>query len=519
MDLPVYSAQESHSFIGNLTTDACLYGFHETGHYLIEAPVPGAQMYADDAALKLDDTGEYWHWQPGFFAGEVQLELELAGKAQVRRYVVDVSPAGHKTGREQYTEYLHQIVDYAPSLVAGTEPAKHGLGGRSGSAISLWLRYARLQQFIERYISGVLSIIQRPIIRLSNHRELVPLTMAKRVDNITVQRLRDNPRLLTALGGAGLANDHTPYRGDLIDVPFHEPTLDNPANRLIARQLGEVQRLLRGLIADLTSYRERSSETKTEMVNRLPRRISKLQALNKQLIQLQRCEPFISADKSKQGAAALNAISGNPHYNMTHRFGVRILRLGLSDLADDEQHYLAPTWEIYEAWSFVAIAKALKEQLPEFDWKHMSNPKSADLIIEGRHGDRTVKLYYQMVCYSLESANQHGYCSITRERRPDLILEIKDQNNSRFICLDSKYTASRSTILNSMGSAHIYRDSLRRDSLRPDLSVILVPAIADAGALATENYYQRHGVGCFQLSNNADASSIVLRLLSSAALI
>ena len=144
MELPVYSAQEGHSFIGNLSTGACLYGFHEAASYLIEAPAAGAQLYADDAALQRDASGEHWLWQPGFFAGEVQLELELPGKTLVRRYIVDVSPAGHKTGRKQYTEYLHQIVEYAPSLVAGTEPAKHGLGGRSGTAISLWLRYARL---------------------------------------------------------------------------------------------------------------------------------------------------------------------------------------------------------------------------------------------------------------------------------------------------------------------------------------------------------------------------------------
>ena len=337
--------------------------------------------------------------------------------------------------------------------------------------------------------------------------------MAKRIDNITVQRLIGNPGLLTALAGTGRAKEQAKYRDDLLDVPFHEPTMDNPANRLMARQLGDVRRLVRTLLLDLATYREKSSETKTDMVSRLPRRIDHLQALEKQLTRLHRSEPFVSADISKQGVAALNAISGNPHYNMTHRLGVRILRLGLSGLADDEQHYLAPTWEIYEAWCFVAVAKALEKLLPEYDWIHISNPRSADLIVKGRSGSRTINLYYQMVCYSLESANQYGYCSITRERRPDLVLEIADHEHCRFICLDSKYTASRATILNSMASAHIYRDSLRRGDSRVDLSVILVPAIAEVGVLATEEYWQRHGVGCYQLSNIVDAIKLVLKLL------
>jgi len=95
------------------------------------------------------------------------------------------------------------------------------------------------------------------------------------------------------------------------------------------------------------------------------------------------------------------------------------------------------------------------------------------------------------------------------------VLEVAEQEQSRFFCLGSKYTARRGTLLNSVVSAYIYRYSLRRREPRANLSLILVPAIAEVGVLAAEHYWQRHGVGCFKLSNTADASNLVLRLLAS----
>ncbi|WP_347332586.1 hypothetical protein [Marinimicrobium locisalis] len=70
--------------------------------------------------------------------------------------------------------------------------------------------------------------------------------------------------------------------------------------------------------------------------------------------------PVKEASTRRSSATELNAVSGSPHYSMIHRLGVRLLRQGLSALADDEQHYLEPTWEIYEAWCFVALAQQLE---------------------------------------------------------------------------------------------------------------------------------------------------------------
>ena len=263
----------------------------------------------------------------------------------------------------------------------------------------------------------------------------------------------------------------------------------------------------------LCDYREQVSETVTDVVPRLPRRIAYLRRLDKQLRRIARQAPFSDADTRQSSAAELNAVAGNPHYSMTHRLGVRLLRQGVSSLADDEQHYLAPTWEIYEAWCFVALAQQLEARYPTYDWRLHHNPQAAERMLRGRHGDRTITLYSQLVCPSLERTNAYGYCSITRERRPDLVLEVIDSDEKRFICLDSKYSVSRARILDAMASAHIYRDSLRLEGRSPVKSMILVPMSSEISQLADESYQSRHNVGCIALSANGEAEGLIARLL------
>jgi hypothetical protein len=119
-----------------------------------------------------------------------------------------------------------------------------------------------------------------------------------------------------------------------------------------------------------------------------------------------------------------------------------------------------------------------------------------------------------MRCRSLEKPNRYGYFSISRERRPDMVLEIAEGEKNQFICLDSKYTASHRRILDSMSSAHIYRDSLRCGPVSTSLSIILVPANKTLAMLASDEYWNRYGVGCATLSKKSDASTILDRVFS-----
>ena len=156
MMLEVFEVRAGESRpMGCLAAQETLYGLCEAREYWIRCSDEYATLFVDDAPIPREASGNYWCWSPGYFAGEVLIQLEHPARANTVNYIADIGPDPHKTGRAQYVAYLTQIMAYAPSLVLGTEPGQQGLGGRSGTALSLWLRYARLRQFIEPYLKGV----------------------------------------------------------------------------------------------------------------------------------------------------------------------------------------------------------------------------------------------------------------------------------------------------------------------------------------------------------------------------
>ena len=514
MELEVFSGkQDTLAHVGWLTPDSILGGLEENRQYLIRINTEGSRLFVDDAPMDMDPHRQYWLWSPGFYAGEVVVELELPGRHEPMRYLVDVAPAPSKSGREQYSEYISQIADYAPNLLMGTEPARHALGGRSHISLSSWIRYARLRCFIDSYLDALRAICDRPLVRNRYQREQMPVHLARRVDVNTVRRLEANPKLLAAMAGQQMEQGDLSLADNRLDVPFNEPTLDHPANRLIALQLDGVLRLTSHLIDEFSHEGTANSETETDVQARMPRRIEYLTQVKKQLLKLSRLSPFNAVSRSKPGVAGINAVSGSPHYDRSHRLGIRLLRQGVSQLADDEQHYLAPTWQVYEAWCFVTLAQQLEQQLPEYQWDLKTEVVSADMILEGLKEGSKIRLYTQLVCPSLENRNRYGYYSISRERRPDLVLEYSDENSTKFICLDSKYTTSRSGILDSMASAHIYRDSIKQYGAALLCSVLLVPGNPHAILLSSEDYVDRHSVGCIPMADDGDAARAIGRLL------
>lgn len=493
---------------GTIKSGSVLPGFSEGKEYYFRINPDGLRLYVDDAPLLTDSGRQHWVWTPGYYAGEVNAELERQGENEPIRFVLDVSPAASKTGRFQYFEYIRQIADYFPRLLLGHEPAKHGLGGRS-RVESPWIGYARLRCFIDRYLSGLRFIVDRPCVRLSHRREQIPIHLARRVDATSARMLNANPALLAAVAHLREDRPAFPLEDNRINVPFNEPTLDNPANQLILLQLKEVLRLVDRLLLGFSSRQFVVSETETDVLSRMPRRIAYLVGIRKKLLKIARNPPlsFVSSTGSA-GVAGLNSVSGIPHYDMTYRIGTRILRIGVSGLTDTEQQYLPPTWLIYESWCFVELAKQLERRNPDFNWCLHDNMTFADFVLEGQRGQERIRLYAQMTCPSLRKPNQYGYYSISRERKPDFVLEYINGDHHRYVCLDSKYRVSRAAILEAMESAHIYRDSIKWYEKSPVLSLLLTPSDHDASPLETPEYIEAYEVGCVRFRDGQDANAL-----------
>ena len=496
---------DGNIFVGTLLPGIKCLGFSEVVEYLIERPSRTASLYVDDAPLPIDAANEHWVWRPGFYAGEVAAELEYSGSGKIVRYVLDVSPSSAKSGREHYLNYIEEVLDYAPQLLLGTEPATHSLGGRSRDE-SPWVRYARLKCFVDRYHSGLKFIVEKPCIRQKHYREQMPIHLARRIDSTSVRRLTSNPSLLNALTNTGRQGSVPTITDNQIDIPFSEPTFDNPANRVILQQLKQVLQMTDGLLKVFSTYSSQVSETETDIQSRLPRRLAYLLSVRKQLLKIVRNEPFNRVSAISPGVAGLNSVSGLPHYDMTHRLGLQVLRQGISSLTEDERHYLPPTWHVFESWCFVRLAMGLEGRHPDFSWQLNGKPKSAEMLLEGNKGSTRIRLYSQLNCPALMRENRYGYCSISKNRIPDLVLEYFDEAGTRFVCLDSKYMVSRSSVLDAMASAHIYRDSIKCGGEGPALSLLVTPASSVVPELEAADYIENNSVGVFKLKDDQDVS-------------
>jgi hypothetical protein len=493
--------------IGFLIPNEKLSGFSERRDYLIRVVSERSRLYVDDSLLPKDSSQQYWIWSPGFYAGEVVAELELEGRHEPLKFYFKVDPAPEKASCEKYLKYIQQIVDYAPSLVVGNEPARHAVSGRS-SKLSLWVSYARLRCYADQYLAGLRAVVDRPIVGHAHYREQVPIQCARRVDLTTIQRLRTNPALLSAIanrkyeGSAVLENNS-------LDIPLSEPTLDIPANSIVADQLHRVIRQVERLINGFSILKNNQSETETDIISRMPRRLEYLGRLRNRLQKISRNYPFSEVQKLHAGVEGLNAVSGIPHYDRTHRLGIKLLKVGLSDLGGNERHYLPPTWQIYETWCFVALAQHLEQRYPEYNWIRNFKATSPEMLLEGTFGDKKIKFFSQLSCPSMERQNRYGYCSISRERIPDIILEISNGSDAVFFCLDSKYSVSRQSLLEAMASAHVYRDAIRYKGKTPALSLLIAPAVLETERLFEREYIDNYNVGCVVLSEDDDLSKII----------
>ena len=163
---------------------------------------------------------------------------------------------------------------------------------------------------------------------------------------------------------------------------------------------------------------------------------------------------------------------------------------------------LSPTWEIYERWCFVALARRPREWLPDYAWKQAGTTGSARRTIIGGGGDgHRIGLHLQKTFRSTRGRKKAGGWSVSRECVPDLVLESRSPAGvTRFVVLDAKYRAGEDAIVRGMAeSAHLYQDALRWGARRPECTLLLVPT-ADATAwLTSPEYIAEHHVGVVAL--------------------
>jgi hypothetical protein len=465
-------------------------GLREDTDYLITLPNrhAGERLFVDDVEL-LAGADSCYRWRPAFYAGRVLVEVVGASGAR-RRYWLDVGPSATKAGDECFSEMVGEIRAFDPALLGGESAATMAFGreGRAG-LFSNDVALSRLRQYGPMFGDALTAISRVPHRSISADSAMLPLS---RVRRLHPDAMRD--RRLAAISQGQLSAD-IDYDSIQLRSLTSTPTFDTPANRALvalARRLMAVAARLEGLVASCALVGEREEQTA-----RASRRLQDLRALSTRVHTLLTRPPFSEVRGGETTAAGLTQIAAHPFYSRAYRLGCMALATAVEGADAPDLLHVNHSWGIYETWCYLAVLKVVSETFGTSPLSCAPAAVSAQLAHRcALGGDLQLELYFQALFPSggPASAKRIGW-SISRERRPDILLALRSGDTCRSMVLDAKWRSGRDNVLQAMESAHIYHDALRLAGLRPSPCVLLLPGEGAAEALAKPEFVATHGVG------------------------
>ena len=463
----------------------------------------GCRLLVDDGPLDSRGSG-VWVWEPGYYAGPVRAELLGPDGAVLGRWRFDVSPHPDKVAPQVFDGMVAEILDHDPELVLGTEPARHRLGSL-GETDDPLVALERLRRWEVALARAIAAIHREPRSVLRTRREWVPLHRVRRADLRTLRTALREPAAVAALPQTRWAAiAASPASPPYVDTPATERSLDAPANRAALYMLRALRRRAERVLERLREKTRREAEaaTRTGMRSRFPRWEEVLNGMSRSFERAERKSPFRDACRPEITAAGLNAVAAHPVYAQFWRTGWKALRPGVHREATDDLP-LSPTWEIYERWCFVELARRLREWLPESDWRKSRGRGAGDRRwVRFRRADGAAVSLMLQNTVRRDGAELR---SVSAQFVPDLaVCREGPAERLGFVILDAKYRASSRGILDGMAeSAHPYQDALRWNGKRPDATLLLVPDVGQADFLSKTAFIADHRVGAITLRPGA----------------
>ena len=479
------------------------------------------RLLIDDEPLgRVEGSVNEWTWTPGFYAGEVRAELLDADDRSLGVWLLDVSPDQSKTGRDVFASMIDEILDFDAHLVIGEEPARRRLGtlGDADDPLVQFERLRRRQRDLERSLT---AIRREPVSVLRARRKFVPLRDTRRADLRTLRSALRQPAMLAAIRPGTVTGPGAPGSEPVLDVPSVERTLDSPANRCVLAMLRALLLRCRELAMRLDGLAKGpADDTRTAVANRVDRWNQILGEMVRAFAMAERRQPFSEVRRPEITAAGLNAVAAHPLYARFWRVGWEALRRGVYRLDPEDRLPLSPTWEIYERWCFVTLARQLREWLPDYEWKTAGRSDSDRRRFTGKRGDgHRITLHLQRTFGNTRGRERDESWSISRQCRPDLVLTSQSSGCLlRFVVLDAKYRAAEAGILSGMAeSVHLYADALRWGPHRPERTLLLVPNAAETQWLTLADYVENHHVGVVALRPDLEVPEWFRELLTDGA--
>ena len=458
-------------------------GFNENIEYQLVID-PGSRLIVDD--IELHSRAGLFTWQPGFYAGLVNVEvIDARGEVSACQLQVDVNQG--KSTSIAFSEMIATIRAFDPALLLGTSAATLDFGNeQQTSTLADAILLARVRQYGQAFLDAVESILRAPHQSLLAHRQHLPLSKVRRLNH---SALRDR-QLAAVLNGTGGESPEDV----LIQTISSTSSCDTPANRTLLA-------LLKRFTARVTDLRAKVSAQalggpKDEQAQRSPRRVEALDHLISQTLLLVRSKTLRQVSGHGPSASGLTQIAALPGYQRAYRMGCAALMTGIEGSNPLDQLHSNFSWGIYETWCYVQVLAIVLRLLENSTPFACSSAIVAQLSYRfSLPNSRAIDVIFQARFPSEQVETNSIARSISRERYPDILLVDSVGLGKRSMVLDAKWRSGRKNVLEAMESAHIYHDSLRLGGTAPTPCLLLLPGDTCVPSLETDQFIEQHGVG------------------------
>lgn len=458
-------------------------GFNENIEYQLVIE-PGSRLIVDD--IELHPRAGLYTWQPGFYAGFVNVEvIDALGDVRTCQLQVDVNQG--KSTSTEFSEMIAAIRAFDPALLLGTSEAALDFGNEQQTlTLADAILLARMRQYGQAFLDAVESILRAPHQSFLAHRQHLPLFKVRRLHHSS---LRDR-QLAAVLNGTGIGSPEDV----LIHTISSTSSCDTPANRTLLALLKRFRARATVLRAKVNA--QALGGAKDEQAKRSTRRSEVLDHLISQSLLMSRGQTLRLVSDGGPSSSGLTQIAALPGYQRAYRIGCAALMTGIEGSNPFDQLHSNFSWGIYETWCFVQVLAIVQRLLERCAPTAHRSKVSAQLSYRFTlPSSRSIDVLFQARFPSEQVGKNPLARSISRERYPDILLVDSVGLDKRSMVLDAKWRSGRRNVLEAMESAHIYHDSLRLGETAPSPCLLLLPGKSCVDSLETDQFIEQHGVG------------------------
>lgn len=440
----------------------------ETRMYIFElqnVSVPDqAELFIDGVALEaLRSPNKHtarWRWTPGFHAGVVTLTLLVPGYGR-SVFEVSTDPDLRKLTRSDFDLMVREILEDSYALFSLSH-FRYGLAKGVGTDVPPIARLEFLRSRIDAIESAVRAISSRPIRFLRNETAWVENHQARAITS---------PELVRSFRGARVMHSESARRPAVlkgfwparINKTIRMSGYDIPEHRAIKTALRRWSEWMYGVAESLRVLDEPESGAASRLTwaktcRTLALRLRKLLAL----------VPFNEVPDSQLLPTASPVFLKVPAYRRFFTLHHE-MELGITNISGEFLNLpLARTFELYELWAFLRIARAAAHlyKLDRLDTTELfrATARRDGLVLVS--GSPILQVTPQLAFafkrnYREYWVERERIGSFSRTMQPDVTIRIGnvEQRPPQLIVLDAKYRINEQ-LSSALASIHMYRDAL-----------------------------------------------------------